>query len=110
MSFWIIRSRDLIELRDAIHALAGLMIREFDDMQPAMERLASSVEQNTRQGDSLAALVSGLAEQIRNAAGDPSAINKIADDLDNNTQRWASIVTANTPQAGGGAAGGGAQP
>ena len=62
-----------------------------------LERLETEVSENTDAVDSAVALLSTLADEIRNAAGDPAAVEAIADKLDSNSQRLAEAVAANTP-------------
>lgn len=63
----------------------------------ALDRLTKEMTENRDAVASIETLVSGLAEQIRNASSDPEALNKLADDLDANTNRLVKAVTDNTP-------------
>ena len=78
-------------------------------MLPAMERLTASSARLTGEVDSIASFIQGLAAQIRDNVGDPTALQKIADDIDGNSARLiAARVLENTPAAP--AAGSGGQP
>jgi hypothetical protein len=68
-------------------------------MQAALDRLNASVARNSSVDDSAIALIEGLAQAIRDNVPDPTALNKIADDLDANSDKLAASVTANTPAA-----------
>jgi len=68
-------------------------------MQAALDRLNASVARNSSVDDSAIALIEGLAQAIRDNVQDPAALNKIADDLDANSDKLAASVTANTPVA-----------
>jgi hypothetical protein len=76
-------------------------------MLPAMERLTASSARLTGEVDSIATFIQGLAAQIRDNAGDPTALQKIADDIDGNSARLiAARVLENTPAAPAPGAGG----
>jgi len=60
--------------------------------------LQAEVQQNTDATASITALVEGLAQQLRDAATDPAAIQALADQLDANTSLLAASVAANTPE------------
>ena len=66
-------------------------------MSAAMDRLTSEVSETSTAVDSVLALVEGLAQQIRDASGDPAALNRLADELDAKQAAIAAAVTANTP-------------
>lgn len=63
----------------------------------AVER---EVSENTDAVASASALLTTLAQEVRNTAGDPAAVAALADRLDQNNQALSAAVTANTPQAG----------
>ena len=66
-------------------------------MSAAMDRLTSEVAETSTAVDSILTLVEGLAQQIRDNAADPVALNKLADELDAKQQKIADAVAANTP-------------
>lgn len=68
-------------------------------MTPELQRLTDSVAALKSADDSLITLVGGLAQIIRDNAGNPAALNALADSLDAEKQKVADAVTANTPQA-----------
>lgn len=68
-------------------------------MSAQLERLTASVAQLKTVDESAAALLSNIAQQLRDAATDPAAINKLADDIDANNAALSAAVAANTPAA-----------
>lgn len=66
-------------------------------MSAELDRLTTEVAETKTAVASVLALVEGLAQQIRDNATDPVALNKLADDLDAAQQDIAAAVTANTP-------------
>ena len=68
-------------------------------MNQAFERLTTEVAELRGVNESAVALITGLAAQIRDAAGNEEALNALADSLDAETNRLADAVAANTPQA-----------
>lgn len=70
----------------------------------AVER---EVSENTDAVDSASTLMGALAQELRDAAGDPAAVQALADRLDANTAKLAAAVVANTPSAPAGGTGAG---
>jgi uncharacterized coiled-coil protein SlyX len=77
-------------------ALLKILIRKVEYMSAELDRLTASVAKIKTQDDSIIALVNGLAQQIRDNAGNPAALNALADSLDAEAQKVADSVTANT--------------
>jgi hypothetical protein len=77
------------------------------EMQAAMDRLSADVQQ-TRDGEAAAVkLIEGIAQQLRDAAGDPAAVNALADSLEKGAADLGASVVANTPaDTSGGSTGG----
>lgn len=65
-------------------------------MSVEMDRLTQEVADTKTSVDSVITLVEGLAQQIRDNAGDPAALNALADELDAQQGRISAAVTANT--------------
>lgn len=63
---------------------------EFDDLK-------REVEESRTVTESAAALIQGLADEIRANKDDPAALEELAKALDAQTQSLASSVSANTP-------------
>ncbi len=63
--------------------------------------LQNEVTALTTVEESAAALLDGLAQQLKDAVAqnDPAAIQKVIDDLDAGKANLAAAVTRNTPQA-----------
>jgi len=64
-----------------------------------LSALQTEVEQQQSVVQSAITLIGGLAQQLRDAAGDPAAIQALADQLDASTNALAAAVEANTPAA-----------
>jgi hypothetical protein len=65
----------------------------------AVDALTTKVTGEETVVDSCLALLNGLAEQLRQNAGVPAAINAIADRISAKAQVISDAVVANTPQA-----------
>jgi len=63
---------------------------------PELERLQQEVEQIRTTSISAAALITGLATQIRASKDDPAALEALANDLDASQKSLADAVAANT--------------
>lgn len=66
-------------------------------MSAALDRLTAEVAETKTAVNSVLALVEGLAQQIRDNATDPVALNALADELDAQQAALAAAVAANTP-------------
>ena len=66
-------------------------------MSAELDRVAAEVAQNGEVIDSAVVLLDKLAQLIRDNAGNPAALNKLADDLDASGNKLAAAVAANTP-------------
>lgn len=75
------------------------LMKGMNDMTQALDRLTAEVAEQRSATGSLIALVGGLADQLRQNAGDEEAIMTLADDLDAQQQEIADAVSANTPEA-----------
>lgn len=77
-------------------------------MSAEMDKLAQEVSETGTVIDSAVAAFKGLAEQIRDAAGDRAKSNELAASLDAKAAELAAAIPANTPAdtGGGGATGG----
>lgn len=86
-------------LAAAIVAGAMIISRRDKFMSEALNRLTTEVAEARSASQSAKALIAGLAQQIRDAATDPAALNALADDLDSSTNELSAAVTENTPAA-----------
>ncbi len=68
-------------------------------MSAILDRLTADVANLTSVDESAIALLNGLAQQIRDLAGDPAALAALADSIEAQNTSLASAVTANTPAA-----------
>ena len=77
--------------------LLNLIYESTKAMSQALDNLKKEVTETKGAVASILALVEGLAQQIRDNAEDPVALNAMADELDQQQQAIAAAVTANTP-------------
>ena len=66
-------------------------------MSAAIDKIRAEIAENKDLVASTKALVSGLAQQIRDAKGDEEALEALASDLDAQNDELAAAVTENTP-------------
>ncbi len=66
-------------------------------MSAIVDTLVARVTRQDTVIDSAIALIRGLSEQVREAAGDSSRLTQLADDIDAKTNELAAAVPANTP-------------
>ena len=66
-------------------------------MAGELARLSTEVSEIGTVVDSAVSLINGLAQQIRDLATDPAALNALADSLDTKAGELAAAVVANTP-------------
>lgn len=82
-------------LYDILNALGG-----DSEMSAAMDRLVASVGTLTNLAESLQAMNTGLAAQVRDAAGDRDASMALADEIDAEVGRLSGATVAGTPAEG----------
>lgn len=83
---------------DLIAVGLGLIILwKVNDMSAALARLQTEVAEQTAVVESVLTLIDGLSTAIRENAEDPAALNAIADQLDENSNKLAAAVATNTP-------------
>jgi methyl-accepting chemotaxis protein len=70
--------------------------KELRAMAGELDRLTNEVAETRTATKAIVTLVEGLAQQIRDNAGDPEALNRLADELDAAQQEIADAVSANT--------------
>lgn len=73
------------------------LAKRIDTMSAALDRLTAEVAETKDAVDSAVTLIAGLAQQIRDNATDPAALNALADQLDADQAEIAAAVTENTP-------------
>ena len=95
----LIPSFELSQQLGRIEGSLSLLHERIDTMTPAMERITREVAETKTAVQSAVTLINGLAQQIRDNADDPVALNALADDLDQSQADIAAAVTANTPAA-----------
>ena len=90
-------NHELKRIAERSYRVLHFILRRTIHMSAALDRLTTEVSETSTAVDSVLALVEGLAQQIRDAATDPVALNKLADELDAKQAAIAAAVTANTP-------------
>lgn len=98
---------DVMQTLGHMHRLLHIAIERIDHMSAATDRLTASVANLTTVSQSTITLLGQLSQMIRDNAGDPTALNKLADDIDADAAALSAAVTANTPAASEPPAGGG---
>ena len=89
------------KLDQVLAAQAAAQQREEMELMTLAE-LKAKVEATTTIEESAVALLTGLAQQLKDAlanGADPAAIQAIADELDAGTNDLAAAISANTPAA-----------
>lgn len=71
--------------------------KETLKMSAAFDNLIIKVTAIEDRADALIALVNGIAQQLRDNATDPAAVNALADRLDAQTTEIQAAIDANTP-------------
>jgi TolA-binding protein len=84
----------LAALESQVNALTG---EAMPTMKETIDRVRAEVTEARTVADSAKALVTQLAQQIRDNIGDPAALNALADQLDATNADLAAAVQANTP-------------
>jgi len=92
---------ELIDRLEHIHRLLHIILERTAHMSAATDRLTASVANLTSVSQSTITLLGQLSQLIRDNAGDPTALNKLADDIDADAAALSDAVTANTPAASG---------
>ena len=85
--------RELRFVRSSLQTLAS----QGAIMAGELARLQTEVSEISGVVDSAVVLINGLAQQIRDLAGQPVELAKLADDLDAKAAVLAAAVAANTP-------------
>ena len=70
----------------------ALIVWRMNRMSEALDRLTTEVSETNTVIDSALTLIANLAQQIRDAAGNPEALNGLADQLDAKANALAAAV------------------
>lgn len=93
----ILKTVQRIERR--VSALTSIVLAGEDAMSVAVDNLTREVQESRGVIDSAVALITGLADQIRDLKDDPAALEALAADLDAQQQTLAGAVAAQNPPA-----------
>lgn len=80
-----------------IEWLLSPITKRLIKMSVALDRLTAEVAETKTIAASAVALIRGLAQQIRDNATDPAALNALADELDATQADLGAAVAENTP-------------
>lgn len=92
-------SAEVLQILNNILSHVTTLTKEVKVMSAELDRLTTEVSENNSAIDSAIVLINGLAQQIRDLATDPAALNALADSLDAKSNELAAAVAANTPDA-----------
>ena len=101
LSSWLLlQTLDMFNERLAsIEAKLDSITRRAKAMSLVLDNLKAQVARNTSLEQSAIALIQGLAQQIRDAAGDPAALAELATNLETSATSLSDAFVANTPAA-----------
>lgn len=86
-----------ININVNLNDMSDELLKELRKMSAAMDRVKTEVSELKTVNAGVIALVSGLAQQIRDNATDEAALTAIADELDAESTALAAAVAVNTP-------------
>lgn len=88
-----------IHVHNEASPLLEQILEEIQTMSDAVNRLQADITNLTSISQSAVALITGMAQTIRDNATDPVALSALADQLEASSNDLAAAVTANTPAA-----------
>jgi rubrerythrin len=88
------------EILYELRALRKGAQRQEASMAEHLTRLTEEVRKTSTVAQSAVQLISGLADQLRAAATDPTRINELADELAASSSNLAAAIAANTTAEG----------
>jgi hypothetical protein len=83
-------SVDLVQSLNAIH-------RKVDSIMALLDPLANEVTETKTIMESAVVLIEGIAAQLEEHKNEPAEIQRIADELNESSEKLAAAVQANTP-------------
>jgi methyl-accepting chemotaxis protein len=88
-----------LDALERIESRLGGLSTGVNEMALDLSGMQAEISENTDVVQSAASLLGRLAQEIRDAAGDPAALEALATQLDQNNQALAQAVAANTPSS-----------
>lgn len=96
---------EIVGMEEALHLLRqvarrqSLILSRLEFTMGRMEDLEAAVQRNTDAEQSVVVLLDGIAQQLRDAQGDPAKIDAVINQLSQNNTALAEAVVRNTPAA-----------
>lgn len=94
----LLSSKGIRSQLDRIESKLDRILQQENTSNMTLQELKTQVEKNTAVEESAVTLINGIAQQLKNAAQDPAAIQALADELAKSGADLAAAVTANTGQ------------
>lgn len=85
-------------LKQILDKLELISEKEIEE-QMTLDDLKAQVEKNTNLEGSATTLIQGIAQQLRDAVGNPAKIAELSTQLSVSADALAAAITASTPQA-----------
>jgi hypothetical protein len=82
-----------------IYDLLVRIDRKVTQEMPLLEALTAEVQNNTTVDNGAIVLLNGLSAKLAEIAGDPAAVQALADELSSSSAALSAAVVANTPAA-----------
>lgn len=82
----------------AIRNLEKILYRieeKVDRLMADLSAIQAAVTNETNQDNAIITLLNGIAQELRSSAGDPAAVQALADQINNNASNLAAAVAAN---------------
>lgn len=92
-------SSALRDLAARVDVLSRIIRAEGKIMSKQIDDLTAAVKKDTEVESSAVTAIQGLAQQIKDAGGDPAKIAALADQINANADALAAAIVANTPAA-----------
>jgi hypothetical protein len=94
---------DIVGMTEVLHLLRyvtrtqSLILNKLEIQMGRMEDLEAAVGRNTDAEQAVVTLLDGIAQQLRDAQGDPAKIDAVIQRLTQNNANLAEAVVRNTP-------------
>lgn len=96
---YIERDYEVLSRLDVISRKIDLILGSMRNIMASMADLQAAVSRNTDAEDAVIVLLKGISQQLKDAKGDPVAIDAVVAQIDANTAKLGAAVVENTPAA-----------